>query len=162
MKQKIENKWNLYKKLITLIVNTRGRQCGLVRSGPYSSAESSAPSILQSLGSNPKYNFYAFSIYIAQIVCLVMNFKRYKFYKYYRPIKSHGRKYFSKDIEYFKNGPNPASFCFFMSFSRYNFNNTNWKSIDGVLGMQTRGRRMVGADITTELWLPPFCWIFVQ
>ena len=29
------------------------------------------------------------------------------------------------------------------------------KSIDGVLGIQTRGRRMVGADETTELWRPP-------
>ena len=30
-----------------------------------------------------------------------------------------------------------------------------WKSIDGVLGIQTRGRRMVGADETMELWRPP-------
>ena len=30
------------------------------------------------------------------------------------------------------------------------------KSIDGVLGIQTRGRRMVGADETTELWRPLF------
>ena len=29
------------------------------------------------------------------------------------------------------------------------------KSIDGVLGIRTRGRRMVGADETTELWQPP-------
>ena len=29
------------------------------------------------------------------------------------------------------------------------------KSIDGVLGIRTRGRRMVGADETTELWRPP-------
>ena len=29
------------------------------------------------------------------------------------------------------------------------------KSIDGVLGIQTWGRRMVGADKTTELWRPP-------
>ena len=28
------------------------------------------------------------------------------------------------------------------------------KSIDGVLGIQTRGRRMVGADKSTELWRP--------
>ena len=26
-----------------------------------------------------------------------------------------------------KNGPYPASFCLFLSFSHYNFNNTNWK-----------------------------------
>ena len=30
------------------------------------------------------------------------------------------------------------------------------KSIDHVLGIQTRGHRMVGADETTELWWPPF------
>ena len=29
------------------------------------------------------------------------------------------------------------------------------KSIDGVLGIQTRGHRMVGADETMELWRPP-------
>ena len=28
------------------------------------------------------------------------------------------------------------------------------KSIDDVLGIQTRGRRMVGVDKTTELWRP--------
>ena len=30
------------------------------------------------------------------------------------------------------------------------------KSIDGVLGIQTRGHNMVGADETTELWRPVF------
>ena len=30
------------------------------------------------------------------------------------------------------------------------------KSIDGVLGIRTRGPRMVGADETTELWQPRF------
>ena len=29
------------------------------------------------------------------------------------------------------------------------------KRIDGVLGIRTRGRRMVGADKSTELWQPP-------
>ena len=29
------------------------------------------------------------------------------------------------------------------------------KSIDGMLGIQTRGLRMVGADETTKLWRPP-------
>ena len=29
------------------------------------------------------------------------------------------------------------------------------KSIDGVLGIQTRGHRTVGTDETTELWRPP-------
>ena len=53
-----------------------------------------------------------------------------------------------------KNGPTQASFCLFSSFPRYNFNNTKWNSIDGVLGIWTRGGRMVGADETTELWRP--------
>ena len=35
------------------------------------------------------------------------------------------------------------------------------KSIDGVLGIQTRGRRMVGTDKTTELWRPPHGLILV-
>ena len=30
-------------------------------------------------------------------------------------------------IGFLKNGPIRASFCLFSSFSRYNFNNTNWK-----------------------------------
>ena len=34
------------------------------------------------------------------------------------------------------------------------------KSIDGVLGNQTRGSRMVGADETMELWRPKFKWFF--
>ena len=29
------------------------------------------------------------------------------------------------------------------------------KSIDGVLGIRTGGRKMVGADETMELWRPP-------
>ena len=29
---------------------------------------------------------------------------------------------------FLKNGPIPASFCFFPLFSHYNFNNTNWKT----------------------------------
>ena len=29
------------------------------------------------------------------------------------------------------------------------------KSVEGVLGIQTRDRRMVGADKTMELWRPP-------
>ena len=30
------------------------------------------------------------------------------------------------------------------------------KSVDGVLRIQTRGRRMAGTDDTMELWWPPF------
>ena len=36
------------------------------------------------------------------------------------------------------------------------------KSIDGVLGIRTRGRRMVGTDKTTELWRPPFVNQYLQ
>ena len=36
------------------------------------------------------------------------------------------------------------------------------KSIDGVLGIRTRGRRMVGADETMELWRPPIFNFFVK
>ena len=35
------------------------------------------------------------------------------------------------------------------------------KSVDGVLGIQTRGRRMLCADETTELWWAP-CTIQVS
>ena len=36
------------------------------------------------------------------------------------------------------------------------------KSLDGVLGIRTWGRRMVGADETAELWRPPiFVILFV-
>ena len=34
------------------------------------------------------------------------------------------------------------------------------KSVDGVLGIRTLGRRMVGADETTELLRPPPWWHF--
>ena len=56
-----------------------------------------------------------------------------------------------------KNGPNPASFCLFLFFSRdeYGTNTINEKSIDGVLGTQTGGGRMVGADESTGLWQQP-------
>ena len=51
---------------------------------------------------------------------------------------------------------------FTFSFSHYNVNNTNWKSIDGVLSIRTRGHRMVGADETSELfWLPVF-WFLLR
>ena len=55
---------------------------------------------------------------------------------------------------FFKNGPNPASFCLFSFFShdKYSTNTINDKSIDGVLGTQTQGGRMVGANESTELW----------
>ena len=67
---------------------------------------------------------------------------------------------------FLKNGPNPASFCFFFvlfSHCKYKYS-TNWtlnyKSIDGVLRSKTRCSRMEGADKSTELWWHPkilFC-----
>ena len=41
---------------------------------------------------------------------------------------------------------------YFRHFSNYNFNNTNLKSVDGLLWIGTRGHRMVGTDEITELW----------
>ena len=57
-----------------------------------------------------------------------------------------------------KNGTIRASFCpvlITISIKQYE------KSIVGVLGIQTQGRRMVGADETTELWRPPPFQLFV-
>ena len=42
-------------------------------------------------------------------------------------------------------------FCFFLVTISIQIE----KSVDGVLGIRTRGRRMVIADETTELWRPP-------
>ena len=41
----------------------------------------------------------------------------------------------------------------------FNFNNINWKSVDGALGIRTRGHSIKGKDITTELYLPPQIFI---
>ena len=50
-------------------------------------------------------------------------------------------------ISFIKNGPIPASFLFiFVLFSLQ-----TEKSVDGLLGIQTCGCRMVGADNTNEL-----------
>ena len=55
---------------------------------------------------------------------------------------------------FFKNGPIPASFCSFSFFSYYNFN-TNWKNVDGVLGIWTRGRRMAQTKPRSYGWSLP-------
>ena len=68
--------------------------------------------------------------------------------KFDTSISSHSTSGFN----FLKNGPIPASFFIFLSFSHYNFNNTKYKSIVGVLGIRTPSCRMVGADDTTELW----------
>ena len=46
---------------------------------------------------------------------------------------------------FFLNGPNLASFCLFSFFSHDKFSTNlsiNYKSIDGVVGTQTRGGKM--------------------
>ena len=59
------------------------------------------------------------------------------------------------DIVFFKkNGPIPASFVYFRSYL-VTISLQIEKSVVGVLGIRTRGRRMEGADETTELWRPP-------
>ena len=62
---------------------------------------------------------------------------------------------------YFFNGLYPPSFCLFSFFShdKYSTNTINDKSVEGVLGAQTQGGRMVGADESTELWRHPFAKI---
>ena len=65
---------------------------------------------------------------------------------------------------FFIYGPNLASFLFIfvlfsfqIQFQRYKLK----KSIDGVLGIRTRGRRIVGTDKTAELWRPPL-YLFLR
>ena len=55
---------------------------------------------------------------------------------------------------FLKNGPIPPLFVDFRSFL-VTISIQIEKSIDGVLRIRTWGRRMVGADKTTELWRPP-------
>ena len=66
-----------------------------------------------------------------------------------------GNQDYLQKMFFFKYGPIPASFSFIFVL----FHITNQlqieKSVDGVLGIRTRGRRTVGADETTELWRPP-------
>ena len=55
----------------------------------------------------------------------------------------------------FLNGPNPANFfLFFSHIARTNLTIIE-KSIDGMLGSQTWGGRMEGADESNELWWHP-------
>ena len=53
------------------------------------------------------------------------------------------------------NGPIPSSFCLISSFPHDNIQIQIDKSVDGVLGTQTRTVRMEGADKSTELWQHP-------
>ena len=84
-----------------------------------------------------------------------MNFKVISNFESYDENKK--KIWTGKEQVYFlkNNGPIPSSFCLFSSFSHYNFNNTNWKSVDSVVGIQTGGHKMVVADETTELWRTP-------
>ena len=50
---------------------------------------------------------------------------------------------------------NPALFLYFRPFLITISIIQIEKSIDGVLGIQTRGRQIVGSDETTELWRSP-------
>ena len=52
----------------------------------------------------------------------------------------------------------PTIFVYFRSFNRKKCSTVltlNNKSVDGVLGTQTRGGNMVGADESIELWWHP-------
>ena len=55
---------------------------------------------------------------------------------------------------FFKMGQSRPLFVYFCSFL-VTISIQIEKSIDGVLGIWTRGHRMVDADETTELWRPP-------
>ena len=57
-------------------------------------------------------------------------------------------------IDFFK-WANPGLFLFIFVYFLVIISIQIEKSIDGVLGFQTRGHRKVGADETTELWRPP-------
>ena len=62
-----------------------------------------------------------------------------------------------------KKGPIPASFLFIFRYFLITISIIQIeKSLDGVLGIRTRGRRMVGADKTTELWRPPWALKLVK
>ena len=58
-----------------------------------------------------------------------------------------------------KNGPIPASFCFIFVLFLLQFQYKIEKSVDGVLGIRTWGRRMVGTDETMELWRLPTLYV---
>ena len=60
-----------------------------------------------------------------------------------------------------KKRPNPASFCLFSFFLHDKYITINDKSIDGVLGTQTRGGRMVGPEESTQQWRPPCLHLFL-
>ena len=59
---------------------------------------------------------------------------------------------------------NLGHFLFIFAFSKYNDKyrtKFEHKRIDGVLGIRTWDRRMVGADKSTKVWWSPWINIFV-
>ena len=58
--------------------------------------------------------------------------------------------YQDKQIVFLKMGQSRPLFVYF----RVTISIQIEKTVDGVLGIRTRGRRMVGAVKTTELWRP--------
>ena len=72
---------------------------------------------------------------------------------------------------FYKNGPNPASFCLFLFISQWKDNCSKIdKSVDGVLGSRTQVSRMEGADKSSKLWRHhirhifrrPFCFLNIS
>ena len=63
-------------------------------------------------------------------------------------------------VFYYEVWVNPGPYLFISTFSHYNSNLNRKKGneVDVVLGIQTRRRRIVGADRSTELWRSPPCF----
>ena len=61
----------------------------------------------------------------------------------------------NESILLFKKWTNPGLFSVYFRSFLITVSIQIEKSIDGVLGIRTHGRRMVGADETTELWRLP-------
>ena len=67
-----------------------------------------------------------------------------------------------EQITFFKKWAILGLFWFIFVLFSLQFQYQLKKSVDGVLGIRTRGRRMVGADETTELWRPPEQMTFIK
>ena len=65
-------------------------------------------------------------------------------------------------ITFLKKWANPGLFLFYFHSFLVTISIQIEKSIDGVLGIRTPGRRMVGADETSELWRPPLSYITLR
>ena len=59
------------------------------------------------------------------------------------------------DVVFLKMGQSRPLFVYFRNFLDTISIIQIEKSVDGVVGIRTRGRRMIGTDETTELWRPP-------